>query len=763
MTIDEILTLLKGARQVGSGQWVARCPAHDDRNPSLSIAEGEDGRILLHCFAGCSVENICSALGIEVRDLYPGGEGYISTRNTIPTFRPEAEKRTNQGSKTTPPNFRPFSDLPTPSDHLGLTLEELAEAKKLPVDFLKSVGLSTIHVEKIPCVRIPYLGENGEELATRFRLALDGGLRFRWKQGSRIFPYGLWRLGEARELGWILLVEGESDCWTLWMYGIPALGIPGKTTWKSSWAQYLENLAVYIWQEPEAEDFATRIGKDIPGALIIPAPDGIKDPSEAHLQGKNLREFLGELKKQAIPVRNILEAHQSEEAQKLAEEAKGVLDADDPLQLVEEAIIKSGYGGDIRYPLILYLAMTSRLLHFDPGQLPVHLALRCAPSGGKSYTLNVVKKLLPEEAIYTVDAGSPRAFIFDPQAQDLKFRAFIFSESDSIPTGEDNPVASAVRTLLSDGVVSYKIVEKNGDGRHETRTVVREGPTVFITTTTRGLGEQLSTRLFVLDIPEDRERLREILLTQADIELHGVVAPDEKLIAFQRYLQSLAPWRVAFPFVYELAENIPHASPRVTRDFPRLLALIKTVALLRHRHRERDGAGRIVATLEDYATIFELCGEMYRTSACGVSRGLRELVEKVREFKEKGKTATYALLAKELGLSSDTVRKRAKVALENGWLVNVETKMGKPAKLEPGDPLPEEIGLPHPEKLLSPGGRKVGKTPENGGNAPEASIDADSGYTPDGRNTYPGELLPPPPFDGENGTEDGDYVAFDLN
>ena len=66
-----ILSRLEGVKKVGNG-WVALCPAHDDHNPSLSIGVGSDGRILLHCFAGCSIEDICSALGIEVRDLFPG-------------------------------------------------------------------------------------------------------------------------------------------------------------------------------------------------------------------------------------------------------------------------------------------------------------------------------------------------------------------------------------------------------------------------------------------------------------------------------------------------------------------------------------------------------------------------------------------------------------------------------------------------------------------------------------------------------------------
>jgi putative DNA primase/helicase len=56
----------------GESSWVARCPAHDDRHPSLSIAEGADGRLLLRCFAGCSWSAIKTAL--EARSLWPERE-----------------------------------------------------------------------------------------------------------------------------------------------------------------------------------------------------------------------------------------------------------------------------------------------------------------------------------------------------------------------------------------------------------------------------------------------------------------------------------------------------------------------------------------------------------------------------------------------------------------------------------------------------------------------------------------------------------------
>jgi hypothetical protein len=69
MTAGEILARLERVRRSGGG-WMALCPAHPDRNRSLSIRPGREGRILLHCWAGCPVEAICAALKIRVGDLF---------------------------------------------------------------------------------------------------------------------------------------------------------------------------------------------------------------------------------------------------------------------------------------------------------------------------------------------------------------------------------------------------------------------------------------------------------------------------------------------------------------------------------------------------------------------------------------------------------------------------------------------------------------------------------------------------------------------
>lgn len=65
-----LLSRLEGVRQAAGG-WTAICPAHADRSPSLSIANGRDGRLLVRCFASCTAHEVMTAVGLSVADLFP--------------------------------------------------------------------------------------------------------------------------------------------------------------------------------------------------------------------------------------------------------------------------------------------------------------------------------------------------------------------------------------------------------------------------------------------------------------------------------------------------------------------------------------------------------------------------------------------------------------------------------------------------------------------------------------------------------------------
>ena len=464
--------------------------------------------------------------------------------------------------------------------------------------------------------------------------------------------YGLDCLEQIREAGWTLLVEGESDLWTARHYGLPCLGIPGKSTWRTQWAQLLCGLSVYLWQEPDAADLARRVGDGLPQLRVIVAPEGIKDISEAHLRGRDVAALLEELKGCA-PLAGELDRQIDEtRTRELAVAARPVLESPDPLELVAASIRAAGYGGDLRPALLTYLAATSRLLAMRDGAMPVHLLLLGPAGAGKSYTLKVVLDHLPDEAVRVIDAGSPRVLIYD--TAELAHRLVVFGEADSLPAGEDNPAASAVRGLLQDHHLHYAVTEKDPrSGGYHVRQIAKPGPTTLITTATRRLGPQLDSRLFILEVPDDRAQTAAALRTQAELELRGTPpAAEPALVAYQAYLQARVPWQVVVPFAAELAEALAGqpTEPRVGRDFARLLSLVKAATVLRHQRRARDGTGRLLAAPADYALIYELAGELYRCSASGAGEKVREVVGAVARL-----TAAGGLTSRSAGwLASST-------------------------------------------------------------------------------------------------------------
>ncbi len=68
--ITKVLERLSKVKHRKADQWMACCPAHDDRDPSLSIKEAHDGKVLLHCWSGCTADDIVAAIGLELSDLF---------------------------------------------------------------------------------------------------------------------------------------------------------------------------------------------------------------------------------------------------------------------------------------------------------------------------------------------------------------------------------------------------------------------------------------------------------------------------------------------------------------------------------------------------------------------------------------------------------------------------------------------------------------------------------------------------------------------
>lgn len=83
---EYLLDRLEQVKATGQGKWLARCPAHDDRSPSLAIREADD-RILIHCFSGCDVQQVLQAVGLQMVDLFPDrSTNPYANKSRIPKF-----------------------------------------------------------------------------------------------------------------------------------------------------------------------------------------------------------------------------------------------------------------------------------------------------------------------------------------------------------------------------------------------------------------------------------------------------------------------------------------------------------------------------------------------------------------------------------------------------------------------------------------------------------------------------------------------------
>ncbi|MEJ7567964.1 MAG: hypothetical protein WKF41_06835 [Gaiellaceae bacterium] len=659
MSVDEFLQRLERVKKSGKG-WTSRCPGHDDKQASLSVSEGDDGRVLVNCFADCSASEIVTALGLQLRDLFPDRGGGASS--------PATTRSTGQQS---------FAK--------GCTLAEYAAAKRLPVPFLESLGVSEIRFQGSPAVRFPYLDEHGEEVCVRFRVSMRGDLRVRTKAGNKHHLYGLNRLQAAREAGYVIVVEGESDTQTLWQHGYPALGLPGANGWNEDRdAPHLEEIpTVYVLIEPDRGGeavlrwlAASRISERVRLVVL----DAAKDVSELHLNHPDsFGERLEAALREATPWAEHEQVATSIRASTAWERCRELAQEPRILDRFATDLVKAGLTGESRSGKLLYLILTSRFL-----ARPVSAAVKGPSAGGKSFLVETVCSFFPSEAYYALTAMSEHALAYGTEP--LSHRFLILYEA----AGMEGDFASyIIRSLLSEGRVRYETVEKTSEGLAP-RLIEREGPTGLLTTTTKvALHPENETRLLSIPITDTPAQTRDVLRALAD----DTFAPPDlgRWVALQEWIASTGQTEVSIPFAHDLAELVPPIAVRLRRDFSALLSLIRAHALLQQATRERDQDGRIVATVHDYSAVRDLVGDLVAEGVeATVPPVVRETVQAViAAGLEEG--ISVAKLALALKIDKAAASRRWSNAKARGHLKNLETGRGKPARIVLADPLPEDV------------------------------------------------------------------------
>ncbi|MGN1318901.1 MAG: DUF927 domain-containing protein [Lachnospirales bacterium] len=241
------------------------CPFHNDRNSSFS-ADLKTGQ--WYCFAENKSGNFITFYA-ELNN--------VSTKDAYNTLLDKYG--ISKDDKPTKPSY---------------TLSQYAFEKRLPDDWLKEFFHLANDKGKdgVTYIKMPYYNEKGQETTFRKRFA---NKEFKWKYGSsgKICLYNEWSLESIRNVGSVVLVEGESDTQTLVYLGIPVLGVPGASLFKPHQVKLLQDLKVYIHKEPDqgGETFFSKVTKCLKDGEFIGEvyvwsckQFGVKDPSEVYLK-----------------------------------------------------------------------------------------------------------------------------------------------------------------------------------------------------------------------------------------------------------------------------------------------------------------------------------------------------------------------------------------------------------------------------------------------------------------------------------------------
>jgi hypothetical protein len=256
-----------------------------------------------------------------------------------------------------------------------------------------------------------------------------------------------------------------------------------------------------------------------------------------------------------------------------------------------------GFTGEEINQKLLYLSFTSRIMDNS-----ISTIVKGQSATGKSYLTGTVLKLFPKSDVMNFSFITGKALVH--RQDDLSHKILYIAEHSGGEGAE-----YSVRTLLSEGEISIMLPVKNENTGHF-ETVEKRIPAkglVFVETTTRDrIHYENQTRLFDLYVDESPEQTRRVLEAQAtQVETDGPEVEDE--VKAWRCAQTLLKhYRVHIPYASELATEFPKDKPRARRDYPKLLNLIRSHALLYQLQRKTDDKERLVATVEDFEAILPL-------------------------------------------------------------------------------------------------------------------------------------------------------------
>jgi hypothetical protein len=548
-----------------------------------------------------------------------------------------------------------------------------------------------------------YIDEDGKPLYQVVRYTPKD-----FRQRRRVAGEWQWKLGDVRRVLYrlpqviataeagdtVFVVEGEKDVHAIeHAGGVATCNAAGAGKWKPEYSESLRGAHVVVVADKDepgrahAAAVAASVGPLAASVRIVEAAEG-KDASDHLAGGHGLDDFVPSDAVGIYPP----SAHATAQPELEPVDPPALAASPDLLRDFATVLHSRGVAGEDRFAQVTYLCLTSRVL-----ERPVSLAAKGPSSAGKSFVVQEVVEFFPPSAVYALSAMSEHALAYSKEP--LSHRFLILYEAAGL---ESDFASYLLRSLLSEGRIRYETVEKvKGEGMVP-RLIEREGPTGLIVTTTQvTLHPENETRLLSVPANDSREQTAAIMLMLACED--GRAADDE--LDGWRTLQA---WideqdnRVTIPFAADLGALVPPVAIRLRRDFATVLNLVRAHAVLHQQTRERDPDGRIVATIADYAAVRELIADLVADEVGStVPATVAETVVAVAALHgghEAG--VTYLQLSERLQLDKSTAMRRAKVAIHGGYLKNLETRRGQPAKLVPGEPLPGEVTiLPTPDHV----------------------------------------------------------------
>lgn len=208
--IDLILGRLDKVRPNGPGRWMACCPAHDDTHPSLSICTFDSGSIGLKCFAGCDVQSVVSAIGLDLEDLFASSQSLQRPRPAKAPQRPAERTKARRQGMSAPEVWNRLEPAPASHGYIEAKQGMPDGLRVVPEgDPLRIAGESVAGWLAVPVLPL----DGGEPVSLQFIPPPGAGKKLNLP-GAPVA--GVFIVGEMAPAGTAYLCEGIGQAWACW-------------------------------------------------------------------------------------------------------------------------------------------------------------------------------------------------------------------------------------------------------------------------------------------------------------------------------------------------------------------------------------------------------------------------------------------------------------------------------------------------------------------------------------------------------------------